>query len=264
VIDLIEQIGPILGIAAFLGLAVLAFLIFQQGREVRRLREWAGRAPERAQEAADASLAAAEARGEAQQEEPHRGPIGSRLAAGRSRLATRFGPAWDALDRRSPIDPRYFVVVVVAAIVAAGVLTSGFGLLGADEGNGREKRAGAEKRQKKEESQSKPEVAVLNATQEVGDSGVELGGVPGLAKKVADQVLKPEGYPAGRQADAASGFDETVVMFEPEHEAEADELAGVVEAQLGPTEALPMIEDVRELADGADLALLVGRDDARF
>ena len=62
-IDLIERIGPYLGIVAFLGLAILAFLIFQQAREVRRLREWAGRAPERADEAAEASLAAAEAGG---------------------------------------------------------------------------------------------------------------------------------------------------------------------------------------------------------
>ena len=44
----IESIGPVLGIAAFIGLAVLAFLLFQQSREIRRLREWAGRAPERA------------------------------------------------------------------------------------------------------------------------------------------------------------------------------------------------------------------------
>ena len=46
--DLIDRIGPYLGIAAFLGLAILAFLIIQQAREVRRLREWAGRAPESA------------------------------------------------------------------------------------------------------------------------------------------------------------------------------------------------------------------------
>ena len=52
--DLIERIGPYLGIAAFLGLALLAFLIIQQAREIRRLREWAGRAPERKDEAAEA------------------------------------------------------------------------------------------------------------------------------------------------------------------------------------------------------------------
>ena len=68
-VDLIERIGPFLGIAAFLGLSILAFLIFQQAREVRRLREWAGRAPERKSEADEAVAAAAEARGD-QDEEP--------------------------------------------------------------------------------------------------------------------------------------------------------------------------------------------------
>ena len=36
--------------AAFLGLAILALLYFSQARDVRRLRDWAGRAPERAVE----------------------------------------------------------------------------------------------------------------------------------------------------------------------------------------------------------------------
>ena len=62
--DLIDRIGPYLGIAAFLGLAILAFLIIQQARDIRRLREWAGRAPERKDEAAEALAAVAEARGE--------------------------------------------------------------------------------------------------------------------------------------------------------------------------------------------------------
>lgn len=263
-IDLIEQIGPILGIVAFVGLAVLAFLIFQQGREVRRLREWAGRAPERAEDAVEASLAAAEARGEAAEPSVSRGPIGSRLAAARERVAAVAGPPWRELDRRFPFDPRYVVVLLVAGIVAAGVLTSGFGIFGGDEGNGRDKRGGAEQRKKRDEKASKPEVAVLNATQDVSESGVEIQGVPGLAKKVADQVLRPEDYPAGRQADAASGFDQTTVMFEPEHEVEANELATAAEQHLGPTEVQPMIQEVRDLAGGADLALVIGQDDAEF
>jgi len=48
--DLIEKGGAYAGIAAFFGLAVLAVLFFAQARELKRLREWAGRAPERAQE----------------------------------------------------------------------------------------------------------------------------------------------------------------------------------------------------------------------
>src|SRR6266540_3043095 len=48
--DLIERIGSYVGLASFLGLAILALLYFSQARDVRRLREWAGRAPERAVE----------------------------------------------------------------------------------------------------------------------------------------------------------------------------------------------------------------------
>jgi LytR cell envelope-related transcriptional attenuator len=46
--DLVERVGSYVGLAAFLGLAILALLYFSQARDVRRLREWAGRAPERA------------------------------------------------------------------------------------------------------------------------------------------------------------------------------------------------------------------------
>ena len=58
--DQIEKYGAYAGLAAIVGLAVLSLLYFAQAREVKRLREWAGRAPERAAElearvAADAS-----------------------------------------------------------------------------------------------------------------------------------------------------------------------------------------------------------------
>ena len=46
--ELIEQIGAYAGFAAVVGLAVLSALYFSQARDVRRLRDWAGRAPERA------------------------------------------------------------------------------------------------------------------------------------------------------------------------------------------------------------------------
>src|SRR3954469_12856387 len=43
----IKDYGSYAGFACVLGLAVLALLYFAQAREVKRLREWAGRAPER-------------------------------------------------------------------------------------------------------------------------------------------------------------------------------------------------------------------------
>lgn len=48
--DILVNIGAIAGFAAVVGLAVLAMLYFSQARDVRRLREWAGREPERATE----------------------------------------------------------------------------------------------------------------------------------------------------------------------------------------------------------------------
>ncbi len=44
------QIGAIAAFAALLGIAILALLLFSQARELKRLREWAGRAPERSAE----------------------------------------------------------------------------------------------------------------------------------------------------------------------------------------------------------------------
>ncbi|MGH2905534.1 MAG: LytR C-terminal domain-containing protein [Solirubrobacterales bacterium] len=48
--DILVNTGAIAGFAGIVGLAVLAMLYFSQARDVRRLREWAGREPERAAE----------------------------------------------------------------------------------------------------------------------------------------------------------------------------------------------------------------------
>jgi hypothetical protein len=55
---IVEQIGSMAGFAAVAGLAVLSALYFSQARDLRRLREWAGRAPERAAEQAAAGQVA--------------------------------------------------------------------------------------------------------------------------------------------------------------------------------------------------------------
>jgi LytR cell envelope-related transcriptional attenuator len=259
-IDLIERIGPVVGIVAFLGLSILAFLIFQQAREIRRLREWAGRAPERAEDASEASLAAAEARGDVAQEEPRaRGRLGTWWQGVRNRLE----PGWRELDRRLPVHPRYLLIVFAAGVIAAGVVTSGFGVFGGDDtpaNEGRKQRQG----QAQGGGEGKPDVAVLNATQTEDSAGNPIQGVSGLADKVATQVLQPAGYEVGRRDDAAEGFADTVVMFEPGHEGEANDLAAAVEPELGPTPVEPMIQEVRDLVGGADLALVVGLDDEDF
>src|SRR3954452_23044525 len=120
----IESIGPVLGIVAFVGLAILASLLFQQAREIRRLREWAGRAPERATEAADAVQAAAEASrdGEAAEAEAEeavegRAPPGRLRGAGR-RFSWGVRDRSAAVDRRLPVDGRYVLALLAVAAIA--------------------------------------------------------------------------------------------------------------------------------------------------
>lgn len=58
--SLVGDVGSYAGIAAIVGLAVLSLLYFAQAREVKRLRDWAGRSPERAQELEQRVVAQAE------------------------------------------------------------------------------------------------------------------------------------------------------------------------------------------------------------
>lgn len=243
----IESIGPILGIVAFVGLATLAFLLFQQARDIRRLREWAGRAPERAQEAAEAVQAVAEAsRGEADAadaggQEAEAIPQG-RLGAAWTRLTGAVSLRLAAVDRRLPVDGRYVLAVLAILVVAAGVLTSGFGVVGGDDGKHHD-----------HGSSAKPHVAVLNGT-----------GVSGLAALVAKQVVKDAGYKTGTVANAGSSIAKTVAMFAPGHEPQAKKLAKAVKPKLGDTPTKAMTADVAALAKGAPLALGLGLDDAQF
>jgi len=265
-IDLIERIGPIVGVVAFLGLAVLAFLIFQQGREVRRLREWAGRAPERAEEAAEASVAAAEARGDATGDGAGEDRPGRLRRFGRA-IGAPFRPLWERLDRNSPFDPVYLIVIVIAGLVAAGALTGGFGLLGDEDGGG-ERRAGGGQGQgarQNSERERPVEVAVLNATQIDPETGVPIQGVPGLAERVAEEVVRPiDGFRPGAQDNSVSGLVETRIMFEEGAREGAERLATEVEPVLGETIVEPMIEEVRGLVDGAPVAIVVGQDDSEI
>ena len=239
----IESIGPVLGIVAFVGLATLAFLLFQQARDLRRLREWAGRAPERAQEAAEAVQAAGEAsRGDAEAGETA-APSPGGLRAGWARLTGAVAPRLAQLERRLPVDGRYIVAVAVVAVIAAGALTSGFGILGGNDS----------KHHKHGGSPPKPSVAVLNGT-----------GVPGLAALVDEQVVKAAGYKTGIIDNAGSSFAKTVAMFAPGYEAQARRFAKAIKSKLGDTPTQAMTTDVTARSDGAPLALGLGLDDSRF
>jgi LytR cell envelope-related transcriptional attenuator len=89
--DILQEIGSYAGLAAIVGLAVLSALYFSQARDVKRLREWAGRAPERsAERQPTAPPATGAGRVVAQPQQPRAVPVPGRPAAA---SATGAAPA---------------------------------------------------------------------------------------------------------------------------------------------------------------------------
>jgi LytR cell envelope-related transcriptional attenuator len=247
----IKSIAPVLGVVAFVGLSVLAFLLFQQARDIRRLREWAGRAPERAKEAADAVQAAAEAsRDEAEAAGPseaeglvEEGEPPRRVGAAWARVKGAVGPRLAAIDRRLPVDGRYLLGIVAVLVIAAAVVTSGFGLIGGSTGGKHHKHGASDK----------PKVAVLNGTS-----------VPNLASRVDHDVVEKAGYKSSEVTNSPSSFTQTVVMYASGSRADAKALATAIQPKLGQTPTGQMTADVQARAGGAPLALALGLDDATF
>lgn len=276
--DSLEEIGALLGFVAFAGLAVLVFLTFQQARHIRRLRDWAGRAPERA---------AAQAAREAGEEFPveHSGeepepaadaapdevpPVGETSVAtdtGESRwvhLREELRVRWIEWDRHSPVDLKLLLGGIIAVVLGLGIATGGFGLIGgSDDGTATDAKAGKES---KGASGSSPdeesaggdgiEVAVLNGTAPPGGGT----GVPGVADKVSGDV-ESAGFTVGAVDDAGS-FTASIVMFSGDAQADAEELAAAMETLLGTVEVVEMTPEIEALVGGADIALIVGQDDA--
>jgi len=266
-----EEIGALLGFLAFAGLAVLVFLTFQQGRHLRRLRDWAGRSPERA--------AALAARGE-QPDEPDLGvdePSEEELLAAREPGAfheqrERMRERWAEVDRRLPVAPRLLIGGIVAVLLGVGVATSGFGLVGGDEGTG----GGGQERQggknnngnnngnnnnradgnQGEKTKKQPEVAVLNATAPPGGVGVS-----GVADRAA-VLVEDAGFTAGEVGNAGS-FTTSTVMWTGNGLDDAEQLAAELSAtSLGTTSVSEMSAEVEALAGEAEVALIVGQDDS--
>jgi hypothetical protein len=130
--DQVDKFGAYVGIAAFFGLAILTLLYFAQAREVKRLREWAGRAPERAAELEQAVQEQAEAtrRTPVPQPQPqpavaHAQPAAAPVANGAVKLkpaevaALAFARAAGVHEPHEPHAPRPDAEPAMAAAVAA-------------------------------------------------------------------------------------------------------------------------------------------------
>jgi hypothetical protein len=108
-VEIVQEIGSYAGFAAVVGLAILSALYFSQARDVKRLREWAGRAPERAAELEEGSRAAAAvpvaARPQPQVRAPGAGAAAGGAAAGAARTGAAAGataPAGAAAGATAP------------------------------------------------------------------------------------------------------------------------------------------------------------------
>jgi hypothetical protein len=252
-----EEIGALLGFLAFAGLAVLVFLTFQQARHLRRLRDWAGRAPERAAAIAARQdpTAAEDEPSEAEVAAADRGP--SRLSV----LTANFRERWTEMDRRLPVDPRLLFGGLAAIVLGVGIATSGFGLVADDSGTARPAKGangpGSKKQGGGGSGNKAPatEVAVLNGTAPPGGTGV-----PGIADRFSQNVTDA-GFEVGA-VDNAGSFTVSTVMWSGSGEAEAEKLAEALSPTLGEVTVIEMTPEIEALAGGADVALVVGQDDA--
>lgn len=251
--ELIEQIGAFAGLAAFVGLALLAMLAFSQARDIRRLREWAGSAPEREGERKDATSANAakraeelraleEARTAEHAAVEHREERRKRREAGLPEL-TRGERLREGLSKFGTrlAEPRSLVAVfVVVLIVAGGAVYLVTQSSDSADGKGGHSKAAAPLKA------SEIEVTVLNGT-----------AVPGLAATYGDKVER-KGFQLGAVTNSAAGFTESVVMFKRGHAPEARHVAKV----LGISDVQLMSSDIASVSGAAPVSVIVGEDNA--
>jgi hypothetical protein len=249
---LIEQIGSFAGLAAFIGLAFFALLSFAHGRDIRRLRDWAGSAPERDADRKEETSSVAAQRAEElrrleeartaereaieQREERRRRREAGLPELTRGERLRQHMSGWS--ERLA--DPRYLAGLFVILVLVAGGVAYAV-LSGSDESRpGHGKQAAARMKP------SEVEVTVLNGT-----------AVPGLAATYGDKV-EGKGFKLGAVTNSSSSFSESVVMFTRGHAPEARQVA----KQLAIPKLQLMTGEIESVSAGANVAVIVGEDNA--
>ena len=107
IVEQVERVGSYFGFAAVIGLGVLSLLYFAQAREVKRLREWAGRSRERDDELARRAQSDAQRRVVAQPASPRPAvqPGSPQTAAAQQAEAARTAAAVAQLGQAGPAGP---------------------------------------------------------------------------------------------------------------------------------------------------------------
>jgi hypothetical protein len=264
----VERIGSFAGLASFLGLALYALLLFAHGRDIRRLRDWAGSAPEReADRMAQTQTIAAQRAEELRELEESRTAEHDAIEMRETRrqrreeglpeltrgerFRERFSGFGESLSRPALLIVLFVVFVLVAGGVAYAVLNSGGGG-SSSSGSGGTKTGSREGQNGKTTAKAKAiqpgeiEVAVLNGTASEGLAATWGG-------KVEEQ-----GFELGAVTNTESEFEDSVVMFKPGREPEAK----VVAQRLSISKVQPMISEVAAVSGGANVSVVVGEDNA--
>ena len=246
---MIKEIGAFAGLAAFLGLALLALLSFTQGRDIRRLREWAGSAPERDADRKESTSAVAAQRAEELRRLEESRSEESEAADLREERRRRREAGLPELTRTERLqqrfstngklsEPLYLVAIfVVGLVVAGGIAYAALEGFGGDEGG------------KQHSATLKPseiEVTVLNGT-----------AVPGLAGEYGE-TLRRKNFSVGAVTNTDSPFEDSVVMFERGSAPEARRVA----KQLEISQVRLMTAEIESDSKGAPVSVIVGEDNA--
>jgi hypothetical protein len=256
----VERIGSFAGLASFLGLGIFALLLFAHGRDIRRLRDWAGSAPEREAERMEQTQNIAAQRAEelreleeartAEHEAVEQREIRRQrreeglpeLTRG-ERLRERFSGFGETLSRPALLVVMFVVFLLVAGGIAYAVLNNGSGSEEAKgEGHHNKAKKGTPAKLKPEEI----EVAVLNGTEATG-----------LAATWGDKA-ESKGFEVGAITNTTSTFENSVVMFETGASAEAKEVAKDLQIH----KVQPMTAEVSGVSNGAKVSVVVGEDNA--
>jgi len=235
--DVIQTVGGYAGLVALLGLGVLSFLVFSQARDIRRLREWAGGAPERDAEVREVSEIVAEERSQELKV----------LADREERRMERAGVLdqgfWDRLGRSG----RIIAIVAAVLVLGAAAAWAATSLLGSDsDTNPQQQRRAQVAEQAQQLKPAQIKVSVLNGT-----GGAETG----VAAEYAD-ALEEDNFNLGVVTDAPETFTESVVMYTRGNVAAAKKVGKAV----GIESTELMLSDIADLTSGADVAVVIGTD----
>jgi LytR cell envelope-related transcriptional attenuator len=291
---IVQEIGALAGWAAVVGLAVLSALYFSQARDVKRLREWAGRAPERSgpgvtavpgraagvpppaqpQTAATASGAPASLTGlppatpagasgpaPVAPQPVRRAPSPQRPIARPAALRAVPEQAVASPPRRSQlwysrIATRYGAVALVGLLVLGGAATYGVTQLTGDDGGDNSGNAQANNDNGLPNKPKRNGVAVKpgNVTVAVLNGTT----VPGLAAALREQIAAA-GFKKGMiNVFSDQQLAESVVQYAPGHQAEAK----AVSRRVGISQLEPVTADSRALAGDATVIVIAGADKA--